>query len=437
LFLAGCDQGVPPKGTPVGPLKTLTVVTPHSEKIREAFTAGFSSWYLLERNTPVHIQWVYLGTPQCVEYIRQVPEMRAQGDLREVPDVMFGGGIADHARLADEKLSRSVDLGDAMAHVPAEVHGLATRDEAGRWLATGLSSFGILYNEAACRERGIDPPTTWADLADPRFFSWLAVADPTASGSHRECMVLILQHEGLPRGWSTILRILGNTRALSARSGDALRRVFSGTALATFAVNFDGMALVAESGGALRYIDPPGATAATPDIISVLSTAREPELAKDFVRYVLSEEGQALWGVHREHRQSPGATLFHYPIAENIYEKYADHLAVDHNPLKEDFGLPVDEAGSAQRARMVKPLVQAACHGANHVALQQVWRAVLDAGDAAALAELTALPFDEAALAEQSETLANRDSQAARQVFDAWVATFGQTYARVREMLGQ
>ena len=36
--------------------------------------------------------------------------------------------------------------------------------------------------------------------------------------------------------------------------------------------------------------------------MSVLLTASDEELARDFLRYVLSEDGQALWAVQRDHR---------------------------------------------------------------------------------------------------------------------------------------
>ena len=430
----GCERN-PAAGAPQTPPKprNLTILTPHSERIRETFEEGFWNWYLREQGTPVEITWVYRGTPQCVEYARETSGAQDEGHRLPPADVLFGGGLNDHARLADEGLARPVDVGAAVA-VPT--NGAPARDADGHWHACGLSSFGILYNADACAARGIAPPTTWADLADPRFFGWVAIADPEASGSARECMVLILQHVGWVDGWSTLIRILANARALDPRSGDALRQVQAGTALATFAVNFDGMALAAESDGRLVYVDPPSATAAKPDFISVLSTAPNSDVALAFVQYVLSEEGQALWGVQRDARPPYGQTLYHYPISPAIYDKYAGHLTVPRNPVKDDFGIRADTQQSITFGHLVKPLVHAACGKDLHANLQQTWHAVFDAGlPANALAELTTSPVAPDTLEAAAQTVTNTGSPEAQTLVSTWAEQFARQYAHARELL--
>ncbi len=396
LFVAaGCRPATAVNAAaPVSQVQTLVILTPHSEPIRQTFAAGFSSWHTAHRGAPVHIHWIYRGTPQCVEYIRALPQMQVEGTPGGAVDLMFGGGIVDHVQLARDGMTRALSLpDDALAGIPAEVAGQATRDPAGHWVATGLSSFGIVYNERACRQRGIAPPTSWADLADPRFAGWVAIANPQASGSHRESLALIVRKEGWERGWATILPILANARALNARSGEALRQVASGVSLATRAVNFDGMALAAESGGDVRYFDPPGASAITLDLISMPTAARAPALAVDFIRYVLSPEGQALWAVERDRRVPHGVTLYHYAIRPSVYEAYAGGLAVPGNPLEMDFGLQVDPQQSLADATRLQALVAAACAGENHVMLQRTWERLAARGlPAGPLAELTSLP---------------------------------------------
>lgn len=396
LAIAGCQRGpqdAPPPRT--APMKVLTILTPHNETIRTAFEDAFWHWYTERHDCPVRVEWIYRGTPQCVDYVQSITHGRSEGARLRIPDVMFGGGTSDHIRLANAELSRTIDIRDAIKDIPAEVHGIATRDAEGQWYATGLSSFGILYNEAACRARGVAPPTTWSDLAKPEYYGWIALADPRASGSHRECLMLVLQHEGWDAGWSVVQRVLGNCRALNHRSGDALRQVQSGVSLATFAVNFDGMALAAESGGTLNYVDPPGATAATPDVISVLRTSHNEELATEFVRFVLSGAGQKLWGLEQGKASTAGVTLYHYPIDPTVYVEYPDRLSVSRNPLEEDFGLHLDPDAAAWQGRLLRVLVPAACGDGRHVALQQAWsRLKLYAPDHELLAQFLSPPFD-------------------------------------------
>jgi len=419
LGAAGCQQqpssSTPPQ--PLGPPRKLVILTPHSEDIRSAFASGFATWCLVHRNASIHIEWIDRGTPQCVEYARAARARRNTDAPREPLDVLFGGGVIEHQQLAADNLTLPLDLKDALADVPAEIGGTPTRDAQNRWFATGLSSFGILYNARACEQRGIAPPTTWADLADPRFTGWLAVADPGASSSHRECLALIVRHDGWEKGWATIMRILANTRALDARSADALRQVRAGTALATFAVNFDGMSIASESDGALKYIDPPGATATTLEVISLLADTQNRELAQDFVRYVLSDEGQALLAVQSEFRTPHTPPLYHYPIKPTIYEKFKEHLTIAHNPFRDSFGLQCDEPNAAARPEaLVRALVQAATQGDQLVRLQNAWQRYIVAGlPADRLATLTALPFpvgDAPALLAQFAGPATPETQA-------------------------
>jgi len=322
----------------------------------------------------------------------------------------------------------AIKLDDVLADIPTEIDGLPTRDADGRWYATGLSSFGILYNQAACEARAIEPPTVWQDLAHPRFRSWIGMANPAYSGSTRECLLLILQQQGWEQGWATIIRILANTRALVDRSLVALHQVETGVSLATFAVNFDGMALAAESDGTLLYLNPPEQTAANPNAVSVLKTCSDQQLARDFVRFCLSEDGQKLWGLEAQKRGGFGETLYHYPINPRIYEDFADQLVLKENPLKERFGVRIDPEQRAENAVALLPLVQAAC-GENHVLLQQAWDAVVQAGlPAAALSELTALPFPEQGLVEMGREYQAADPAAAAKMLSEWSATFKAKY---------
>jgi ABC-type Fe3+ transport system substrate-binding protein len=415
--------------------KSLTIITPHNERIRNAFAVAFSNWHAAERGPYVHIDWIVRGTAECTKYIDGALTLPRDIGPRQVPELMFGGGIRDHVWLAEHGYTRAVNLDDVLAEIPAEVGGLPTRDRDGQWFATGLSSFGIVYNEQICGQRGITPPGTWTDLADPRFHGWVALADPAASGSNRQCLMLIVQRQGWQEGWSTIVRILANARALVGRSTDALRQVKTGISLAAFAVNFDGLTLAEESEGAVEYVNPPGATAITPDVMSVLRSASDIELARDFVHFCLSEEGQALWGVAAEHRSTYGETLYHYPLDPRVYETYAGKLAVSENPLQTDFGLQVDLERARRQVAILTPLVRAAC-GENHVPLQQAWAAVAEAGmPAAALAELTSLPFDEDTAYELGQKYEQAAPEQARQMLAEWSQMFRAKYERVRELV--
>jgi ABC-type Fe3+ transport system substrate-binding protein len=436
LASAGCERSAQvPAHQPPPPPKTLTIITPHNERIRNAFSVAFSNWHAAQRGPYVRIDWIVRGTAQCATYIEEALTLPGEVGPRQIPAIMFGGGIGDHRRLAERGYTRSLGLDDVVAEIPAEVGGLPTRDPQGRWFATGLSGFGIVYNERVCAQRAIDPPSTWVDLADPRYRGWVALADPAASGSNRQCLMLILQSRGWENGWSTIMRILANARALVGRSAEALTQVRNGVSVAAFAVNFDGLMLAEATSGAVKYVNPPGATAITPDVISVLTSAGDVQLAEDFVRYCLSEKGQALWGVEAEQRAGFGRTLYHYPLDPKVYQTYAGKLAVKENPLETEFGLRVDLERAHRQVAIFTPLIHAAC-GDNHVLLQQAWAAVIEAGQPpAALAELGSLPFDEQAAYELGAQYEQSAPDRAQRMLSEWSAMFRAKYQRVLEMV--
>lgn len=390
LFIGACRQA--PAGSTraeLAPGGTLIVLTPHNAQIRTAFAQGFYDWCVAQGKPPVDIEWILRGTPQCVEYVNSLFTGAEGGRYGQIPDLMFGGGIADHAQLAAKGYSVAVKV-DGAAGIPADVQGQPTHAPNGEWWATGLSSFGFVYNQHDCALRHIEPPASWADLADPRFQGWIGIASPESSGSHRQAMVFILDALGWENGWGTLLRILANSRGVQDSSSTVLDQVESGVTLATFAVNADGLSRSDGSDGRVIYVNPPAATAATPDVITILRRAKHETLAKEFVRYCLSEEGQKVWGVRADAIGRNTRTLYHYPIDPAIYTKYADVLAVKENPYQADFGLKVDTQAMEATAAALVPLVRAAT-GDNHILLQQAWAQA--AGNAEATQALCVPPL--------------------------------------------
>lgn len=436
---SGCSDESSP-ATPAAPRAsatpppTLTIVTPHNEVIRRAFEEGFASWHLAKHKSWVRIEWVALGTPQCVQYVNDVYAKAGEDRPHQIPDLMFGGGLSDHQTFVKRAYSRPVKLGDLLKDVPATVGGLPTHDADGRWCSTGLSSFGIVFNETACRQRNLAPPTTWKDLGDPRFRSWIGLADPSRSGSHKRCMTIILQQLGWQEGWGTLVRILANSRGLMPRSADVLNQVAGGIALTGFSVNFDGQEVAESTAGRVRYVNPAGATMAEPDVVTLLTCGKNAALAEDFVRYCLSDDGQSLWSVRGGGRTAGGQTLYHFPISRDVYKRHAAKLAVKENPLETDFGLKFNIDASEKQAAILEPLVAAAC-GDNHVLLQQAWDAIVAKGlPAPAVAELTAPPFDEAQAMDLGQKYRAATGDAAKAMQTEWSKLFAAKFKKALEL---
>ncbi|MCP4589606.1 MAG: solute-binding protein [bacterium] len=433
--LTGCERAPAVKIPDAPKVEQLVLVTPHSEMIRTAFADAFSEWHHEGYGSYVQVRWVAAGTPLCVQYVQEAgrPDFVPAG--RPIPDVMFGGGSMEHQLLADLGLSQPVDLGELEAELPAAIQGIATRDAENRWHSSALSAFGILIGRQACLERGIEEPQTWEDLADPRYFGWLSIADPQRSGSNRQCLSMILQKYGWEEGWGIIMRIAANCRAMADSSSQVVSSVSTGSCLAGFCVNFTALRRIEQRGaGVLNFVVPSDAGAITPDPVSVLTYALHPKIGEHFARFCVSDAGQELWGVRAEHRGGHDNTLFRYPINPTFYTEHADRLGVPDNPFELTTIFPLDQVLERKQSQVLGPMLNAAC-GDNHILLQRCWEKIIRSGmSPAALAELTK-PIVGAEEAFELGASAQGDTEATAALLKDWSARFREKYERVEGML--
>ncbi|MHC5109834.1 MAG: ABC transporter substrate-binding protein [Planctomycetota bacterium] len=406
-WIGGCKEQPSDRAEPSTAQRNLVILTPHNKGIQRAFELGFRDWHQREHGSEVSIRWVVNGTPKCVKYVEGcfLSPTELAPSLR--PDLLFGGSMADHRSLQERGWTSPIALDGLESDLPATISDEPTRCADGSCVATGLSTFGILYNQEACIERDIAAPSQWEDLASDRFFGWLAVADPSSSGTSLQCLMLILQKHGWEKGWGIVLRILANSRTLVRRSGIAMDQVESGESLATFAINFDAMARAERSSYGLGYVEPRGETRISPDGVSVLASAPNHDIAERFVRFLLSQHGQAIWGLRSEYLRLNAPTLYHYPISQSIYEKRSDQLSVPGNPLLSASMLKIDEALSRKQLLAIPVLVQAVCSD-NHITLQRAWERVIKAGKPeSSMAQLLKPPLFSAELDDLAKRLEN------------------------------
>lgn len=409
----GCQRSQTPVSESPAPTAELTILTPHAQAITNAFGYGFSQWYLEETGERVAVKFIRRGAPECLRYLENALDRTAEGSAA-YPDVFFGGGIADHEAAAARSYSAPIKIDDALEGIPTAIGGVPTRDDDGHWFGTGLSHFGILYNKAVCDAHDIAPPQSWADLADARFAGWIGLARPTASGSARESLLRVIQSAGWVDGWDIATQILANTRGFSRSSEDALNDVAAGIAIATVAVNSDGQRRAAESDGRLVFVAPESPNAPSPDVISVLGARGTGSLGEQFVRYVLSDEGQLIWGGNAKHNPVSSTPLYFNPIKPSVYDKHADSMAVAALDYATDGETNYDiEAARNDREKLLA-LIDA-LSADQHVALQSRCRALRDRGDfGTKWHELVALPTSDedrdaaATAAAWSEALSER-----------------------------
>ena len=273
-------------------------------------------------------------------------------------DVFFGGGSYDFIKQAEIGTLVPWRDGATLAEMfPDEVYpqnfvGEVFWDPEGRWIGAVLSSFGIIYNVNSLERLGIEEaPTKWSDLADPRLLGEVALADPTKSGSITKAFEMIVQEQmdirvdqlleegltpgeaeaqGISAGWmdamQLIQKICANARYFTDSATKGPADVASGDCAIGMSIDFYGRfqseIVIARGGGErLRFTTPEGASTLSADPIGILRGAPNPEVADLFLEYVLSEDGQRLWGYRVGAEGGPVEyALRRSPVLRPIYE---------------------------------------------------------------------------------------------------------------------
>ncbi len=238
-------------------------------------------------------------------------------------DVAWGGGPTAHNILADDgyllPIEDEVVLQEASS-IPDSVGGMPLKrfDAHGRllWVATSMSSFGIIVNEPMLEEYSLPSPRLWEDLASPELAKLLpkpavAFSRSTQSGSHTRIYQIILQKFGWDRGWVVLTGIAANGRPYGG-SVEALSALEAGEVPIAIGIDFYGYTAQIERPG-VRYVVPYNESIVGGDPVSLLRTCQNREAALAFIRWILSVDGQKIWLDRRVNRLPVRTEVFDTP----------------------------------------------------------------------------------------------------------------------------
>lgn len=401
----------------------LVVITPHSEAIRFEFGQAFSRWHREHYGKPVKVDWRAIGgTSEIMRYLegsfiaafrahwerlgkvwpadatqrimdsRYARDASAADELHQTfratddpakmsanIDLFFGGGEYDHTSAFNRGLSvapwpeNQAPTGlfeqGGIEMIPRQLSGETWRTAT--LFGVAVSTFGICYNRDRLAELGVDPPTRWDDLADPKLMKQVGVADPTKSGSIAKAFEMIIQQKiqeavmkagfnnedinrfeasfqkarGLPwevpadvpnfyqraveSGWlqglQLIERIGANARYMTDSATKVPIDVSKGDVAMGLAIDFYGR-YQAEYSRALDgsermiFVAPDGGSSVSSDPVSLLRGAPHKELAIRFMQFLMSDDGQKLWNYKPGEAGGPiKYALRRLPIRRSFY----------------------------------------------------------------------------------------------------------------------
>lgn len=342
---------------PAEPAKTarenLVIISPHRREVRLEYSRGFAEWMQARYQRDVAIQWLDVGGASKI--MKELESRFTSSPDRPGVDLMFGGGIAPYLTAIRNNWLVRTDLDAALLRdIPATCAGSPVYDSQYRWFGVTLSGFGILYNRPLVERLGLPVPKSWDDLARPEYFSWVGSGDPRSSGSVHMCYEIILQSFGFEKGWPIIARICANVRSFGEAGGTVPREVATGDIAAGMVIDQYAQTVIKSVGNnALALVLPERETIIGPDPIAMLRGAMNPELARLFMEYTLTAEGQRLLfqaaGVNGQRH-----ALYRMPVLPALY---TDEIAPQPNPYLFKGGMAYDNELATRRWTILNDLM--------------------------------------------------------------------------------
>jgi iron(III) transport system substrate-binding protein len=234
-----------------------------------------------EEDTGIRVRWVRLSAGEALarlEAERGNPQVSA----------WFGGPSPEYIVAARRGLLE-----------PYEPDTGFELDRAARgagWEWTGFYSglIGFACNERFLAQRGMSCPQSWGDLLDPRLRGQISVAYPYTSGTAYVLLVALLELMGEERGWEYIRQLDAQVHRYNSSGTAAVTQVGLGEVGVGIAFAHDILKKGVERGYPVVLSMP--RDGAPPEIgaAAVVRGGRQPELARQFVAWLLDERAQNL-----------------------------------------------------------------------------------------------------------------------------------------------
>lgn len=258
---------------------TVTVVTSFPKELTQAYKTAFE-----KANPSIKVEILNKNTVQGIAYVRELP-------VGQRPDIFWASAPDAFEVLAGQKLLSPVgDLANKAA--PAKVGAYPINHPQGLYLGQALAGYGLMWNTRYMAANKLPAPRQWADLARPAYFGHVAMSSPSRSGTTHLTVETLLQGEGWNKGWTQLLQISGNCAAITERSFGVPDGVNNGQFGIGLVIDFFGLA-GKYSGFPVEFAYP-DVTAVVPANIALVAGSKNPEEAKQFIRYSVSQEGQQL-----------------------------------------------------------------------------------------------------------------------------------------------
>lgn len=176
--------------------------------------------------------------------------------------------------------------------IPRRVSSYPVNDPDGFYSGFSAAGYGIMWNNEYLKAHHLAAPKEWVDLTKPEYRGHIGMSSPSRSGTTHLTVETILQIKGWQSGWSLVKAIAANAKVITQKSSHVPKGVVAGEFGIGIVIDFYGLAEKAK--GAPVDFSYPTSTVLVPASIALLKNARHPEIAKQFIEFLLSSQGQKL-----------------------------------------------------------------------------------------------------------------------------------------------
>ena len=204
-------------------------------------------------------------------------------------DVWWGGTGDPHLIAAEEGLTQP--SGVSTDELLGWARNMSDISE-GRTVGIYAGALGIGYNTEILAERGIAPPTCWADLADPRFAGEIQVANPNSSGTAYTELATFVQLFGEDEAFVRLAAVGANVNSYTKSGSAPSKAAARGETGVSIGFMHD-MVNLAQQGFPLAIVSPCEGTGYEVGAVSIIEGARNFEGAKAWVEFALRADIQS------------------------------------------------------------------------------------------------------------------------------------------------
>ncbi|WP_312229887.1 ABC transporter substrate-binding protein [Pseudescherichia sp.] len=256
--------------TPALAASTLTLYTSQPNEDAQMTVTAFE-----KAHPDIEVKWIRDGTTKLTARLQA--ELAAGG---AAPDVLL---IADSVTM--ESLKKQ-DLLAAYQSPEASRYDAQLYDPQGYYYGTKLITTGIAYNTRAPVK-----PGSWQDLLKPELKNMTTLPSPLYSGAAQIHMATLMNDPQLGFAWYEKLK--ANGAMPQSGNGAVMNAITSGSK--GYGVLVDYMAIREKAKGApIEFVFPKEGVSIVTEPVAMLKSAKNPNGAKAFIDFVLSDAGQRL-----------------------------------------------------------------------------------------------------------------------------------------------